>query len=168
MLGGAKSSKKAKFGPAACAWRGVGGAKSSEKASFGPAGCVSQVLRGAKSSEKARFGPAGCVAQVLHGAKSSKKASFGPAAESYRPAASGEKPPGHMRAPGVQYCQYDMLYKLSKHDFYVVFFCSFFNRNDVSGNFPAVYNHLLNALAYVIRVCNLDVVHCASVLTISA
>ena len=70
------------------AWRGVGGAKSSEKASFGPARCVSQVLRGAKSS---------------------KKASFGPAAASYRPAASDENPPGHMRAPGVQYCQYDML-----------------------------------------------------------
>ena len=87
----------------------LSGAKSSEKASFGPAGCAGQVLGGAKSSEKARFGPAACVSQVLGGAKSSKKAKFGPAAASYRPAASDENPPGHMRAPGVQYCQYDML-----------------------------------------------------------
>ena len=168
MLRGAKSSDKARFGPAACVSQVLRGAKSSKKAKFGPAGCVSQVLRGAKSSEKARFGPAGCVAQVLHGAKSSKKASFGPAAESYRPAASDEKPPGHFACPGGFSIVSMICYKLSKHNFYVVFFCSFFNRNDVSGNFPAVYNHLLNALAYVIRVCNLDVVHCASVLTISA
>ena len=85
------------------------GAKSNKKAKFGPAGCAGQVLGGAKSSEKARFGPAACVGQVLGVAKSSENIRFGPAAESYRPAASDEKPPGHMRAPGVQYCQYDML-----------------------------------------------------------
>ena len=87
----------------------LSGAKSSKKASFGPAACAGQVLGGAKSSEKARFGPAGCAGQALRGAKSSEKARFGPTAASYRPAASDEKPPGHMRAPGVQYCQYDML-----------------------------------------------------------
>ena len=98
-----------RISPDVCVRQVLRGAKTGENIRFGTARCVSQVLRGAKSSEKARFGPAGCVAQVLHGAKSSKKASFGPAAESYRPAASDEKPPGHMRAPGVQYCQYDML-----------------------------------------------------------
>ena len=167
MLRGAKSSEKASFGPAACVSQVLRGAKSSENIRFGPAGCVSQVLGGAKSSDKARFGPAGCVAQVLGGAKSSKKAKFGPAAASYRPAASGETPGAHA-CPGGFSIVSMICYKLPKHNFYVVFFCSFFNRNDVSGNFPAVYNHLLNALAYVIRVCNLDVVHCASVLTISA
>ena len=125
------------------------------------------MLRGAKSSKIEKFGPAGCVAQVLHGAKSSEIARFGPAAASYRPAANGETPGAHS-CPGGFGIVSMICYKLPKHDFYVVFFCSFFDWNDVSGNFPAVYNHLLNALAYVIRVCNLDVVHCASVLTISA
>ena len=125
------------------------------------------MLRGAKSSKIEKFGPAVCVAQVLHGAKSSEIARFGPAAASYRPAANGETPGARM-CPGGFSIVSMICYKLSKHNFYVVFLCSFFDWNDVSGNFPAVYNHLLNALAYVIRVCNLDVVHCASVLTISA
>ena len=56
---------------------------------------------------KRNLAPRGVQGQVLGGAKSSDKARFDLAASETgnhvkrSPAASGEKPPGHMGAPGV-------------------------------------------------------------------